>query len=225
MVNFKTIIYSVFLAVMASVAAENKVVLEASKDTFGRSNGINLNNGGSQYLVIAHAPGIRSIVAFDLSGITNEITAAEFQFRQHNTVDKPLSMVVSPMVQTENNALWNEGTGALGVKGRNAMLGEATFAWRAFRDKAWESMDGGSVSGLHEKGLWQSPVSSLSALHWRENNWVSIQVSNVLLLERFRASGAKIITFGIWGTAGNGTYLISAKESGHAPKLILRLKE
>ncbi len=207
-----------------SVSAENQITLEAAKDTFGRSNERNLNNGASPHLVLAHSPGIRSLVAFDLSSVTNEITAVEFKFRQHNTLDVPLSLVVAPMVWNENNAAWIEGSGALGVKGRNALLGEATFAWRAFRDMPWESTSGAAKLGLMENNLWQKPIAIRTGLQWIENTWVSVPVENAANAEDIRKSDAKVLTYGLWGTAGKGAYLVSSKESGYAPKLILTLK-
>lgn len=204
--------------------AESKTIrLDAVKDMFGRSNERNLNNGASPNLLVAHSPGITSIVSFDLSSITNEIMEAEFQIRMHNTVQHPIKLVVAPMLHTTNNTMWAEGSGVLGVRGRNAREGEATFAWRSFRDMPWETSAGESKTGLMDKKLWLPPIAQLDGLNWAENTWITVSVKDMSLLEVIRNSEAPVITFGLWGTSGNGTYLLSAKESGLGPRLFLTM--
>ncbi|VGO23047.1 hypothetical protein [Pontiella sulfatireligans] len=202
-----------------------EVTLEATKDTFGRSNNRNRNNGGSSALLVAHNASAWTIIAFDLSAVTNEIGSAEFQFRKNNTMAKPISLVVAPMVQTKNNAAWGEGAGNLGAKGQNSKLGEASYAWSSFRDVPWESASGAALVGLNDSGLWNAPVARLDGLPWQEGQWVAVPVVEVSLLETIRQSEFKTATFGLWGTAGYGLYSISSKESGSAPKLVLTLKE
>ncbi len=211
-------------AALYSVMA-GEVTLDASRDNFGRSNQRNNNSGANEYLAIANSPNIRSIIAFDLSGITNEVTAAEFQFRQHNSVDVPVTLVVAPMAHTKNNASWKEGSGALGVRGQNAGLGEATLCWSAFRDIPWESANEGALQSLLDSGLWKTPTAQLANLQWLESNWIKVPVTDCSMLEKIRKSDAKFITFGLWGVSGKGTYLISSKESGNAPQLVLTLKD
>ena len=163
------------------------------------------------------------MVSFDLSAITNDIATVELRFRQHNTVEIPIRLVVAPMVHTPNNASWIEGTGVLGVRGRNAEAGEATFAWRAFREKPWELKNGVSKAGLMETKLWLTPIMKPTDFQWIENTWVKIPVDNVARIEKIRKSNAKTISYGIWGIAGKGMYLVSSKESGFAPALIITL--
>lgn len=207
-------------------APDKELVLEAAKDTFARSSTRNRNNGGSPQLLVVHAPMARSIVGFDLAGITNEIVSAEFQFRQNNTMPArdPIDLVVAPMVHTKNNAAWNEGGGNFGTKGRIAVEGDSTFAWRSFNDLPWESAPGKGVILMSEASLWAPPTATLKKLPWKEGEWVKVPIKDIAMLEKIRESDSPIFTLGMWGTAGNGFYFISSKESAHASKLTLQLK-
>ncbi len=206
--------------------AASELVLKAAKDTFCRSNKQFQNSGGNAYMVVAQSPSIKSIIGFDLAGITNEIVSAEFRFRKHNTMEDSITLVVAPMVKTKNNDLWGEGIGALGVFGQNARIGEATFSRRAHRDEAWESASTTPLVNMMDAKLWTSPVATLSHLDWNEGEWVSVSL-NASQLEKLRLIEDKVkpITLGLWGTAGNGLYFISTKESGNAPELVLMLKD
>ncbi len=210
---------------MALAAHGESVELKAAKDAFGRSNERIQNSGGSVQLIVAHAPNIRSIVAFDLSSVTNEIVSAEFRFRLGNTMPEPVSLVVAPMVQTEVNSAWGEGAGNLGVRGQNARLGEACYARSMFPDTSWESAPGNSIDDLGDPALWLPPVAQLKGLEWKEDEWVTVPVGDVAMLEKIRASDNRVVTFGLWGTGGNGVYSLHSKESGDGPKLVLGLKE
>jgi hypothetical protein len=218
-------IYLAAILITAGTAGGTELVLKASKDTFGRSNERNRNNGANEYLAIAHASNIRSIVAFDLAGVTNAITGAELRFRQHKTMADQISMVVMPMVHTTNNAAWGEGLGVLGVKGQNSRPGEACYAFSAFRNVPWESAPGVPVADLSDSKLWKPAIAALNGLLWEENRWVRIPISDVALLEETRNSAAPVITFGLWGKAGKGTYFISSRNSPWPPELHLTLKE
>jgi len=214
----------ILVALAGSVCAE-ELVLAASKDTFGRSNKRNRNNGASEQLYIAHASNVRTLIAFDLSSITNEITHAEFRFRLHNTLPDKISMVVAPMVNTPNNVKWGEGRGALGAQGQNSLPGEACYAFSLYREVPWESGSGTPLANLGDPNLWKSPVAALNGLRWEENKWIRILIENPSMLENIRNSESPVITFGLWGKAGKGLYSISSKDSRWTPALHLQLKE
>ena len=208
----------------ASFGEGGPLVLSASKDNFGRSNKRNRNSGASETLIIAHNPNIRTIIAFDLSSVTNEIVGAEFRFRQHNAMDKAINLVVAPMLNTTHNVAWGEGSGNLGTGGQNAQPGESCYAYSAFRDVPWESATGEPLPWLGDSRLWSAPVATLNGLVWTEDRWVLIPIKDVALLEKMRKSKTPSITFGLWGTAGDGLYFISSKNSSWAPELHLTLK-
>jgi hypothetical protein len=214
----------IFCSILSAGAA-TELVLETSKDTFGRSNSRTRNSGASKELLVASSPGVRSLIAFDLSSVTNEITAAVFKFRINDTMPAKIDLLIAPMVQTEANTAWGEGQGNLGVKGQNSRLGEASFAWSAFRDVPWEAADGSPVVNLMDSKLWKTPLKQLNDIPWVEGQWLDVAVDDVSSLETIRNSEHQTITFGLWGKSGNGLYQISSKESGHPAKLMLTLKE
>lgn len=220
----------IFVAVLAgcvaggALAKETQLVLKPSKDNFARSNYQIRNNGGSLNLYIAHAPNVRALIAFDLSEVTNEIVRAEFRFHQQDSNPVAVSAVVAPMAATANNAAWGEGRGNLGARGRNARPGDSCYARSAFRDVHWESASGAPLQNLAASGLWRAPVATLNGLEWK-SDWVDIPIGNVALLEKTRTSKTPTVTFGIWGTAGNGLYAISSRESPWPAELHLTLKE
>ncbi|MCF7818536.1 MAG: hypothetical protein K9M54_11715 [Kiritimatiellales bacterium] len=209
--------------VLAGAVFAGELDLTASKDSFGRSNQRNRNNGGCDQLAIAHAPNIRTIIAFDLGGVTNEITGAELQFHQNNSMAEKISLVVAPMVSTSNNAAWGEGLGNLGTNGQNSRPGEASYAFSAFRDVPWESAPGVPVEGMGSPSLWMPPVALINGLQWEEGRWLRIPIKNAAVLEDFRKSNVPVVTFGVWGQAGNGYYFISSRNSKWPPVLHLTL--
>lgn len=202
-----------------------KVELTTSKDTFGRSTDRNGNSGANEYVMLAPTSGSIGLLAFDLSAITNEIRSAELSFRIHETSRTPFSLTVLPMVHNENNPTWFEGAGDWGIRGQNATIGEVTFQWRAFRDQPWEDAGGKPVVNLMSSSLWKAPIETLSAVDWKEGTWISIQMKDPAVLEEIRTNDLPTVTFGIWGTAGNGVYKVSSKESGYPARLSLTLKE
>ncbi len=212
------------IALAGSVAAES-LVLEASKDTFGRSNNRNRNSGAAEALFVAHVPNIKTLIAFDLSTVTNKILQAEFRFRQHNSMPEGIDLVVVPMVNTTNNAAWGEGQGNLGTKGQNSRPGEASYAFSAFLDVPWESAAGGTLENLADSRLWKPPVATLGGLEWKKGTWVSIPIGDVALLEKIRKSTTPTITFGLWGRAGDGLYSISSNNTEWPAELRLELEE
>lgn len=212
------------LLCLVSASAET-VELEAAKDNFGRTNRRNQNSGGNPVLFLAHSPMLRSIIAFDLSSVTNEILSAELVFETANTQARPIDLVIAPMVYTVNNAKWQEGTGANGAQGRNAMVGESTFSRRAFPDEPWETASGAPATGLGDDGLWEYPLIRLRSQTWNQGYLLQMKLDAAALLETIRNADKPVITFGIWGVAGNGHYAIASKESGRGPRLILTLKE
>jgi hypothetical protein len=217
---------AVFAGCMAAsaFAEDAPLLLKPSKDNFARSNYQIRNNGGSENLYIAHAPNLRVLIAFDLSEVTNEIVQAEFRFRQQESNPKPLSIVVAPMVATTNNAAWGEGSGNLGARGQNARLGDSCYAFSAYRDVPWESASGKKLKNLAASSLWKSPVATLGGIEWKQE-WVDVAIDNAAWLEQIRKSDTPTVTFGIWGTSGNGLYSIASKESQWPPELHLVLKE
>ena len=210
---------------IVSIGMSESVVLKASKDTFGRSNKRNRNNGASETLVVAKAPNIRTLIAFDLSSITNEIISAEFRFRQHETSMEKMTLTVSPMIDTEKNAAWGEGRGSLGVMGQNALVGESCYQYSAFRDVFWESAKGDSLVNMSDPQLWESPIATLNGQAWQENRWLRFPISDPALLESRRTGKSLSVTFGIWGKSGSGLYFISSRNSAWSPELHLVLKE
>lgn len=217
-------IFVLFMVGANGLYGAESLELTAAKDTFGRSNQRNQNSGGSPVLYIAHNSMLRATVAFDLSSVTNKILGAELVLHQQDTNENPISLIVSPMVYTPHNAAWKEGTGALGTKGRNAKVGEATFSRSAYPDLPWENDNEKALDGMEDSGLWQAPVGRLQNQSWHEGEDVRMKLDAAALLEKSRESKDPIVTFGIWGTQGNGYYGIAAKESGNAPKLILTLE-
>ena len=211
------------LAGSAALADENMVELSASKDTFGRSNNRNGTSGGAPFLLLAPVPGITSIISFDLSSITNEIMGAEFSFRIQETNTEALSLTVASMVHNEKNGKWMEGAGNLGIRGQNAQIGESTFQWRAFRDRAWLDGDGRNARNLSDETLWRA-LTELPSVEWSAGSWIVIRIDDPAFLEEIRTHEMQTVTFGLWGTSGNGVYKVDSKESGQAAQLKLTVK-
>lgn len=208
-----------------SFAGGEALVLKASKDNFGRSNKRNNNSGANEILVIAHASNVRTILAFDLSSVSNEVVGAELRFRQHNAAKEKISLIVAPMVNTANNVAWGEGTGNLGTGGQNSQLGESCYAYSAFRDVPWESAAGEPLVNLGDSKLWGTPIAAFNGFKWEAERWVRVPIKDAALLEKSRTSETPSITFGLWGKAGDGLYYISSKNSQWSPELHLTLKE
>lgn len=208
-----------------SLGEGGRVELEAHKDMFARSNHRNKNSGGSEFMLLVPAPGVRAIIGFDLSSVTNEILSAELSFRVFDSSSSPLSLTVAPMVYHASNTLWKEGAGKLGLVGRNAVGGEATYQWKAFRDKAWKDEEGKAVVNMADSKLWKDPIASLRSQAWREGEWITLKITDVSMLEELRKTEEKSITYGLWGSSGSGVYRINARESGKPAKLILTVKE
>jgi len=208
-----------------SFAADAPLILKPSKDNFGRSNKRNRNNGACETLLISSAANIRSLIAFDLSSVSNEIISAELRFRPHETAQNQVSLIVAPMVYTEQNAAWEEGQGNLGVQGRIARSGESCYAFSVFPDKPWQSANGDLLTGLSDAELWEAPVAALNGQSWQENCWIRIPIRDVSLLEAIRKEKIQMLTFGVWGKTGNGLYFISSNNSQWAPELHIELKE
>jgi hypothetical protein len=208
---------------IGAFAEDTPLVLKPSKDNFARSNYQIRNNGGSENLYIAHAPNLRVLISFDLSEITNKIMQAELRFRQQEENPEPLSIVVAPMVFTTNNAAWGEGRGNLGARGQNARLGDSCYAFSAYRDIPWESASGKKLKNIATSSLWKSPVATLNGIEWKKE-WVNIAIGSAGWLETIRKSDTPVVTFGIWGTSGNGLYSIASKESQWPAELHLVLK-
>jgi len=219
---FKSVLVIVLLC--GAAFGQEQIELATVKDTFGRSNERNQNSGGNETLYIARSSMLCALMAFDLSAVSNTIVGAELSFRQHDANEKPVSLVVAPMVHTTHNATWREGAGSLGLKGQNAQSGESTYSRSAFPDIPWENAAGLPVTGLGDAGLWKAPAARLTNQIWREGQDVRIMLDAVALLEMCRTTKTPIVTFGLWGTQGNGYYGIASKESGNGPKLILTLE-
>lgn len=207
-----------------SAAETEEIELTAVKDTFGRSNNRNGNSGAAPLLLVAPSPGVNAILAFDLSSVTNEIESAEFLFRIQADSDTPLSLTVAPMVHNAKNGTWIEGSGNLGIRGQNAVIGDATFQWRAFRDRPWVTKNGRSAQNLMDSDLWEAPIAKLNAVEWIAGEWVSVPIRDAAFLEAIRNDDLKTSTIGIWGTSGKGIYKIDSKESGSPAKLKLTVK-
>jgi hypothetical protein len=212
------------IACMGSPAAET-VTLSAAKDNFGRSNRRNRNNGASEILYLAHAPSVRTIVAFDLSSVTNKILEATLRFQPADSNGRPLSLTVAPMVQTENNSSWIEGAGQWGASGRNSQPGESCYSWRSFPDGQWEDASENMLVDLADARLWSDPLVAGKALPWESGSWIELELPSVACLEEVRGQASPMLTFGLWGTAGSGLYGINSRESGSAPELILVTEE
>lgn len=213
-----------FGVVFCLSATAEPLVLTAAKDSFGRSNERSCNSGASSVLYLSESSNIRTLIAFDLSEITNKIESAVFRFQQQSSSDDPLVLTVAPMVQTKRNAAWKEGRGALGAKGQNASEGESCYGWSAFPDTPWEYDVDKTVVDLADKRLWKQPLISAKKTAWVADEWVEITVSDLALLEAIRESDNPVLTLGLWGTAGREYYAIHSKESGKAPELVLTLE-
>jgi len=219
--------FSIALVVLmaGSALAAEPLVLKANKDNFGRSNKRNRNSGACEHLAIAHAPNVRSLIAFSLSSVTNEIVGAEFRFHQHNKMTDPISVVIAPMADTKNNHAWVEGVGNLGVQGTLSRAGDSCYAFGSYPDTPWESASGQPLADLGAGGLWLNPITVLNGLKWEKERWIRVPINDLSLLETIRNSERPSITLGLWGKAGNGIYLISSRNSQWAPELHLQLKE
>jgi len=213
--------------VMAFSAASigETITLKASKDNFCRSNERARNSGANTALYVAHAPVLRTLVAFDLSPVTNRIVEAAFRFRQGDTGSTPVSLTIAPMVHTPGNSAWAEGSGALGSSGQNARPGESCYGWRAFPDRQWEDDAEKPVPDLGHARLWAQPVVSGKRLQWNDGAWIEIGITDAAMLEKIRTSSTPSVTLGMWGTSGSGLYAIRSKESGDAPELVLVIEE
>ncbi|MDF7806074.1 hypothetical protein P4E94_01405 [Pontiellaceae bacterium B12219] len=213
----------VLLSSTAAFSEEVEIELEAAKDNFARSSVRNGNSGANPEMFIVPVREMVALIAFDLSAVTNEIVSASFSFRIMETNDQPISLTVAPMVAGTNNASWVEGTGNLGALGQNATLGESTYQWRSFRDASWEDQAGKPVLNLADPKLWNTPIARKMSVDWIEGNWVTVSISDLSFLEEIIEGGSKIVTFGLWGTAGNEFYRINARESGEPARLVLKL--
>jgi hypothetical protein len=222
----KKTIFIIMTALLGSTAAfgeELEVQLDAVKDNFARSSVRNGNSGANSEMFIVSGPELVALIAFDLSSVTNEIVSAEFSFRIMKSNSQPISLTVAPMAAGENNASWVEGTGNLGALGQNATLGESTYQWRSFRDASWENEEGKSVVNLKDSKLWSTPIAKKMSVDWIEGNWVTVSIADLSFFEKILEGESKIVTFGLWGTAGNEFYSINAKESGKPARLVLKL--
>jgi hypothetical protein len=213
-----------FGGMLGSLGAEERV-LSAMKDSFGRSQERTRNSGASQELYVAHASSVRTIIAYDLSSVTNRITAATLRFQQKTSMSSAVALTIAPMVQTDNNLKWNEGSGGLGTKGQNARPGESCYGWSAFSSVPWENSDGAAVTDLASEGLWGAPLVRNKSLSWEDGAWVEIKITNLEALDAIRESEHPILTLGLWGTSGSGLYAFASKESGRGPELVLVLEE
>lgn len=202
-----------------------EVVLTAAKDSFLRSNKQIGNSGGSEHLIVAPVPNIRTLIGFDLSGITNLIEKAELRVRMKTTMPQPMSLMVAPLVPTANNRAWGEGHGNLGVLGQNSRVGDASYLRSAAPDIAWESADEKPAKCLISAGVWKAPVVVNKALTWTDGEWFVVPIGDVSCLKTETMTEDKIVTFGLWGTSGNGVYFMHSKESSDAPQLVLTLKD
>ncbi|MDC7230581.1 MAG: hypothetical protein PQJ48_09745 [Sphaerochaetaceae bacterium] len=209
------------MAAGAVFGEENVVELTASKDGFFRSNHRTKNSGASKILLLSAMPGVTSLVGFDLSDVTNEVASAEFSFRIQDDSETPLSLTVATMALNENNGLWIEGEGDLGLQGRNARVGESTFQWRSFRDEDWVDAKGRSAKNLMDSRLWNE-VEHLSDVKWKAGETIRVPLDPALL-ESVRSMEVPVITFGLWGTKGDAVYKIDSKESGHPAVLTLTI--
>ena len=219
--------YVLLVALLFGLSAQSQGkerILTACKDSFMRSNEQIRNSGGSEYLIVASAPNVRSLVAFDLSGITNTIEKADLRIRMAQSKTEPLSLVIAPMAISKNNLAWGEGKGRLGTKGQNATPGDASYCRSASADVHWETSAGRAVDNLGSAGVWELPIASMDHLAWEKGKWLEVAVGQACLDEAM-ATESKIVTFGLWGTAGNGIYYMDSKESEHAPMLVLKLKK
>jgi hypothetical protein len=217
---------ALMLATTVLACSATECVVEATKDTFARSNDLHRNSGANPRLLILQQPICRTLIGFDLSSATNEIVSAELQFLPAETVERSgLDLTVCPLVQTSNNAAWGEGRGNLVEKGHPAQQGEATMTRSASFDVPWESAPGKTVAVLADSKLWLSPLAQPKNLAWTEGEWVKVPLKNIALLETIRKSDIQMLTLGLWGTSGRGFYHLYSKESGHAPKLVLQLKD
>jgi len=222
--GLKSVFAGVALMVLSGQGFAEELKLEASKDTFARGNERNRNSGANAYMLVLPAPFVKSLVSFDLSGITNEIESAEFRFRQDNDVEDSIDLVVAPMVNTKNNVAWGEGKGAFGNQGLYAETGESCYVFSAFNTVPWESVSGDPLGNLGDSKLWESSIP-LNNLQWEAGIWTAVKLADVKMLEEICKAETPTLTLGLWGTDGNGFYKISSKESGQAPELILTLKE
>ena len=202
-----------------------KIFLLPSKDTFFRSNKQIRNGGGGQKLYISENPkAFVSLIAFDLSTVSNKILRAELRVHQGNDMSTPLRLVVSPMVNTINNAKWGEGKGNLGTSGQNSRPGDACYLRSAYPDTQWESARGTPLRTVTDSSLWLSPLVRSDAMEWKDA-WIVIPINDAALLERIRTSNIPQITFGFWGTSGNGIYALDSRESAYPAELHLIVEE
>ena len=210
---------------MISLGADEPTILKAAKDNYARSNEQIRNNGANTALGIASEAHIRTLIAFDLSSVSNQILSAELQFRPAKSAAEKINFTVAPMVNTTNNTAWGEGKGFLGTSGQNAQKGESCYVRSAFRDTPWESATGKPLTNLGDSKLWGTPIAQLTQQYWEEGKWFTIPIHDLALLKKIRNSTTPILTLGIWGTDGNGLYFINSKESQWAPILKLTLKK
>ena len=199
-------------------------VLPVAKDTFMRSNRQNRNSGASELLYVAHRSTVRTLISFDLSGVSNKIEQAELRIVMGpSEAKKPITLVVAPMVSTANNANWGEGRGTLGALGAVAMEGEACYLRSAYPAVSWEDASERALRSLGEGKLWGAPIATLSGVKWESGKTLIIAIPSALP-EAARKGNPAIVTFGLWGTGGNGQYAIFSKESGSPPELVLTEK-
>ena len=223
------------LIVGSCYAEEETLQLNALKDTFGRSYARNANRGISEYLVISSSPAYCSIVAFDLSEVTNTIVDAEFGFYMRDTLRDPVRFSVAVMVHNDQNSRWSEGSGGeillhgdetidiqKGEAASNlyAREGECTYQWLAFRNTPWVGKSGKAARNLGDRNLWLTPqYYSIGKNGWTEGKRFSCSMLDIGLLEEIRQLEMPVVTFGIWGLRGKGIYLIHSRESGRGPEL------
>ena len=81
------------------------------------------------------------------------------------------------------------------------------------------------VADLGDARLWGRPLVSGKRIPWDEGGWVELPIIDTSVLESARTTGTPAITFGVWGTSGNGLYGISSRESGAAPELVLEVED
>ncbi|MBN2163440.1 MAG: hypothetical protein JXR25_01025 [Pontiellaceae bacterium] len=220
-----SILYSLLILLAAAMVSPAETLeIKVAKDTFGRSNERNQNSGASADLYMAHSPVVRTLIGFDLSSVTNRILFAELRLNMQNDNPRAMSFQAVPMVSTPVNSTWKEGAGSRGSQGRNALQGEVTFSCCSFPDVPWQTAMGRDARGLDDSSLWLSPVARQSVTEWKAGGQVLLKLSTVDWLEKIRTSKMPVVTLGLWGTSGNGYYVIASKESGAGPVLVLTVE-
>ncbi len=174
------------------------------------------------------------LMEFDLSDAEYPITNAVLTLTQGKALTGSWELSAYPMVYTENNYSWYEGTGttwyATETDSPAANANAACWAYSkadAVVPIQWEDSAGSPVASAGTASLWQSAIATSSGTNSTDGGKVTLNL-DVAELEKMRTNGVERITLGLWGTQSlSGNYFLASKDNDdpdYHPVLDIQMK-